>query len=165
MFRVVIAAAMLIAITSCDSGTGSEVLPTQNTGSEVSPTENKTIEYQLAVVDAGGYVPDNDISVARFRSLLEQLSQAYGGSDQQIADQTVKAQELLKNRGVKESLLNIMTGMNKLFPIAKHNQHYAEVLALYIGLRDKGESNEDAVKDLQDLVQHLSGVAGAENAN
>ena len=33
-----------------------------------------TLEYKLAVIDAGGYVSKGHVSVARFRSLLNQLS-------------------------------------------------------------------------------------------
>jgi hypothetical protein len=117
----------------------------------------ESIEYELSTIDAGGYVPRDDITVARFKSLLHQLSQTYSVTPQQIADQTVKAKEMLKDHGVQESLLNIMTGMNQIFTTANHNQDYAGALAMYIELRDKGESNSEAFKDLQDLVAHLGG--------
>jgi len=117
----------------------------------------ESIEYELATIDASGYVPDDDIRVARFKSLLQQLSQTYSGTPQQIGDQTVKAHEMLKDRGVQESLVNIMTGMNQIFTTANHKQDYAGALTIYIGLRNKGESNSEAFRDLQDLVAHLGG--------
>ena len=67
-----------------------------------------SLEYQLATINAAGYVSRDDITVARFRSLLDQLSTTYIENKQQIADMSVKAQQLLKKEGVKESLLNIM---------------------------------------------------------
>jgi hypothetical protein len=47
--------------------------------------------------------------------------------------------------------------MNQIFATANHDQDYATALAMYIELRDKGESNSEAFKDLQDLVAHLGG--------
>jgi hypothetical protein len=76
----------------------------------------------LAFVDAGG-LPD-DVTVNRFRSLLGQLDDKYAGGAQNIADRTVVAQTLLKQKGVSESLLNIMEGMNQILPDGVHNQRY-----------------------------------------
>jgi hypothetical protein len=85
-------------------------------------------------VDAGG-LPD-DVAINRFRSLLGQLDDKYTGGDQLIADQTIKAREVLKDKGVSESLRNIMEGMNQVLPPDAHNQQYAGMLALYITMRD-----------------------------
>jgi len=135
---------------------GSEATATSGHGS-AKASKPESIEYELATIDAGGYVSHDDITVARFKSLLDQLSQTYSVTPQQIADQTVKAKQMLKDRGVQESLMNIMTGMNQIFATANHDQNYATALAMYIELRDKGESNSEAFKDLQDLVAHLGG--------
>jgi len=136
---------------------GSASISSKTSASSARKSNPESIEYELATIDAGGYVPHDDIRVARLKSLLQQLSQTYSGTPQQIGDQTVKAQEMLKDRGVQESLVDIMTGMNQIFTTANHKQDYAGALAMYVELRDKGESNSEAFKDLQDLVAHLGG--------
>ena len=73
-----------------------------------------SIEYKLAVVDSEGYVKKNDIKVARFRSLLKQLSDTCVENKKKIADMTVTAQMELKKLGIKESMLNMMEGMNNV---------------------------------------------------
>ena len=50
----------------------------------------------------------NDIFVARFCSLLRQLSVKYVKNRQQITDMTVKAQQMLRDEGVREKMLNLM---------------------------------------------------------
>ena len=54
------------------------------------------LEYKLAVIEAGGYVPKDHITVARFRSLLKQLQAGYKEDAERIADITVWAQDSLK---------------------------------------------------------------------
>src|SRR5262249_40276114 len=72
------------------------------------------IEYKLAVIEAGGAVPKDDPTVARFRSLLTQLSSSYIETPQRIANLTVWAQKELRKEGVQESLPNIMEGMSQV---------------------------------------------------
>ena len=99
---------------------------------------SESIEYKLATINAGGYVSKDHITVARFRSLLDQLSATFVENKNQIADMSVTAQNLLRKEGIEESLLNIMEGMNKLFPRKIKNQKYAEYAAAYVTLRSKG---------------------------
>ena len=115
------------------------------------------IEYQLALVDAGG-LPD-DVTVNRFRSLLGQLDDKYAGGAQQIADRTVVAQKLLKQKGVSESLLNIMEGLNQILPDGVHDQQYDGMLAMYITMRDKGSSHAEAVESLREASAAIENAA------
>lgn len=122
------------------------------------PHSEAALEYKLAVIDNDGYVSDSDPSVARFRSLLSQLSSTYTEDGEAIADMTVAAQRLLKEKyGVTESLRNIMEGMNQVFYSRIPNQKYAEYVAAYIQLRNKGMAHRQAVESLAALVQGLSG--------
>ena len=114
-----------------------------------------SLEYQLATINAGGYVSRNHITVARFRSLLDQLSSTYIENKQQIADMSVKAQQLLKKDGVEESLLKIMEGMNRLFASRIKNQKYAEYAVAYVSLRIKGQSHSEAIRGLQAILRGL----------
>lgn len=116
---------------------------------------DEPIEYKLAVINAGGYVPKDHITVARFRSLLRQLSKTYVENRQQIADMTVMAQKMLRKEGIEESLLNIMEGMNQLFSTPIENQKYAEYSAAYVTLREKGQSHLQAIQGLKAILESL----------
>lgn len=126
-----------------------------NTGS-TSINESVPIEHQLATINAGGYVSKDHISIARFCSLLNQLSSTYIDDKQPIADMSVKAKEILRENGIEESLLNIMEGMNQIFSRKIGNQKYAEYIAAYIALRVKGQSHTEAIRGLQAILQRMA---------
>ena len=114
-----------------------------------------SLEYKLATINAGGYVSKDHITVARFRSLLNQLSATFVEDNQQIADMSVTAQNLLKKEGIQESLINIMEGMNQLFSRRIENQKYAEYSAAYVTLRSQGQSHTEAVGGLQAILRAM----------
>jgi hypothetical protein len=116
---------------------------------------DESIEYKLASVDAGHPVASHDITVARFRSLLEQLSTKYVEDKGKMAGMTVKAQQLLREQGVNEKMLNIMEGMNKIFSQPFPNQKCAEYVSFYIQFRTKGQSHDEAVNGLRTLLRTL----------
>lgn len=116
---------------------------------------SEPLEYQLATLNAGGYVPKDHITVARFRSLLTQLSATYVENKQQIADMSFTAQQQMRKDGINESLLNIMEGMNQLFTVRIENQKYAEYAAAYVTLRNSGQSHAQALGGLKALLQRL----------
>ena len=116
---------------------------------------SESLEYKLATINADGYVSKDHIIVARFRSLLNQLSATFVEDKQQIADMSVTAQNLLNKDGIPESLINIMEGMNQLFPRKIDNQKYAEYAAAYVTLRSKGKSHTEAIRGLQALLRGL----------
>jgi hypothetical protein len=66
---------------------------------------------------------------------------------------SVHTQNLLKKEGVKESLLNIMEGMNQLFVTPVKNQRFAEYAAAYVTLRQKGDSHAVALRGLQGMLR------------
>lgn len=113
----------------------------------------ETIEYQLACINAGHRVDQDDITIARFRSLFRQLSDTFVENQQQIADMSVKSLQILKQDGISESLLNIMEGMNQLFSTKVSNQKYAEYIAAYLTLRNKGQSHTQAIAGLQGILR------------
>src|SRR5262245_6659508 len=98
-----------LSTVACESGRSTD-------GSAVASTTpaDERIEYKLAVVDRGGYVAPDDLVVARFRSLLEQLSTKWRDTPQRLAEMSVKGRNLLRDKGVAESILNIMEGMNQV---------------------------------------------------
>ncbi len=116
---------------------------------------NETLEYKLAVIDEGGFVSKDHVSVARFKSLLRQLSDTFVENEQQISDMSVRAQQILREDGIRESIINIMEGLNRIFLSKVENQKYAEYSAVYLTLRTKGQSHQDAIEGLKALIQSL----------
>ncbi len=114
-----------------------------------------SLEYKLATINAGGYVSKDNITVARFRSLLRQLELTFIENKQQIADMSVTAQNLLKKDGINESLLNIMEAMNQLFSRKIENQKYAEYASAYVTLRSKGQTHSQATRGLQAILRSM----------
>jgi hypothetical protein len=110
---------------------------------------NMKLEYKLATVDAGYRVQPDDISIARFGSLLDQLANKYVEDRIKIADVTVAAMNILREKGLREKLLNIMEGLNSIFYEPLQNQKYAQHVAIYVTLRNKGESHFGAVSGLR----------------
>ena len=84
-------------------------------------------EYKLAVINAGTYVPEDHVTVARFRYLLQVMEGKTTNSKQQISDMSVACVEMLKNQyGVKVKLLDLMESVNKAIP-SDVKMDYAEV--------------------------------------
>jgi len=118
-----------------------------------SASADESIEHKLASIDAKFQVPKNHITIGRFRSLLRQLSNTFVESKQEISDMTVIGQNLLRKEGIKESLLNIMEGMNQLFSTPSQNQKYSEYISAYVVLRAEGQTHSDAILDLKAVLQ------------
>jgi hypothetical protein len=116
---------------------------------------DEPIEYKLAVIDAGSYVSKDHITVARFRSLLHQLTSKFIEDRAKIADMTVKAQQLLREQGINEKMLGIMEGINRLFPRRFPNQQYGEYVAVYVTARIQGLSHNEALGGLQAFLEAL----------
>jgi len=117
--------------------------------------KQESMEYMLATIEKG-YVSRDDPIIARFRSLLEQLDAKFIENKTQIGDMSVAAQKLLREEeGIKESLLNIMEGMNQLFSSESTNLKYPEYASAYMVLRRKGQSHHEAIEGLRAILQTL----------
>lgn len=91
---------------------------------------NKPLEYKLAVINANGIVAEDDITVTRFRYLLDTLEIKSGYSRQQIGDMTVSAQELIRSEYGKDiTVLDLMEKANSAMSTGT-DLNYKEVLAL-----------------------------------
>jgi hypothetical protein len=121
----------------------------------ISNISAQSIAYKLATLEKDGYVSENDLMVKRFDNLLGQLDNKYVENEQQLGDMTYKAKQLLEERGIKESMIKMMEGMNLLFNQKLENQKYAEYISSYIVLRTKGQNHDEAVKGLQELLKSL----------
>ncbi|MFW6172244.1 MAG: hypothetical protein ACOC5T_00665 [Elusimicrobiota bacterium] len=151
---------IIVAVSIIVLGVISYYIAREEQEKEISSSyaqEEKTesLEYKLATIEKG-YVSRDDIIIRRFRSLLSQLSSSYVENKQQIADMTVKAQEILREEeGIKESLLNMMEGMNQILFQKVENQKYSEYMAAYMALRRKGQSHNEAIYGLKGIVETL----------
>jgi hypothetical protein len=118
-------------------------------------SSEQALEYKLAVVDRGGYVAPDDMRVARFRSLLEQLSTKYVEKPQEIADMSVMLQNLLREKGISETMQNMMEGLNQVMDQPIGNQKFAEYGAMYVQLRDSGRSHTEAISTIRGALREL----------
>jgi len=95
-------------------------------------TRINKLAYQLATINNGGYISKSDITITRFKYLLRTLDKKTFESKQNIADMTVKCQQMLrKNYGVEKGLLEIMENLNDSIPSGTKVK-YAEIITLYI---------------------------------
>ena len=114
---------LLLAAAACgDDGTGGG-----GAGSE-------SLEYKLAVVSAGGFVKEDDPSVARFRALLDSLEAKCTEGREKIADMAVKSQELLKDKGVDLTVLRVMQNADASIPDGFGESPCADIFATLVTL-------------------------------
>ena len=100
----------------------------------VSQTDEKPLEYKLATINARGFVPDDDLAISRFRFLLQDLESRTKNTKQQIADGSVKGQQILRERYGKEiGLLDLMEQARNSIP-QNLKVDYAEIIAALITL-------------------------------
>jgi hypothetical protein len=144
-----VGAALVLGVTGCGDAKQDTATPVADSNA------GKPMEYLLAKIDEGGDPTDGDIKVARFKSLLDQLTQSFKENKQQVSDMTVAAQGEMRKEGVEEPLLDIMEDMNQILPTHLANQSYAEYVTAYITLREKGYSREKARDGVHDLVQAI----------
>ena len=94
-----------------------------------------TWEYTLACLDAGYHLPQDDLSVSRFRYLLKSLESKTHNTQAEISDMTGKAREILREEyGIDETLLSLMEEADYSIPPGTRMK-YQEVLAALIILK------------------------------
>lgn len=99
---------------------------------ELQIGEERTPEHNLAIIHEGWKVPEDHTTVFRFRYLLRQLDAQCIQSKQEIADMTVKAQQVIREeRGIKINLLSMVEEINKTMKVyhPEGDGDYAELLA------------------------------------
>ncbi len=114
-----------------------------------------SLAQQLTLLDDYGHRNDNSIIVNRFRYLLDSLSNSFNEDKQDIAEITFICKKMLADRGVDESLLNIMEGFNSIFEKKTGYTRYKEYVAAYIQSRAKGATHEATIKGLNDIVKSV----------
>jgi hypothetical protein len=113
------------------------VAPKTDKGTSASSStaqSNEPLEYQMAVINAGGYVSHDDVTVTRFAYLLDTLTSKTSNTRQQIADLTVNGQNVLRSKYGKDvKLLDLMEAANRSIA-AGVTAKYAEVMAVLVML-------------------------------
>jgi hypothetical protein len=140
-------AVLVLTACGCGAGGGSGTTNGPRAGTAARSQTPETTEYKLAVVDAGTYVKPEDIVVARFRSLLSQLSTRWRETPTRIADMSVAAKQQLRKVGIDQQILGFMEGMNLITPVA--GKGFPEYTSLYIVMRNQGRSHEVAIAALK----------------
>ena len=92
------------------------------------------LEYQLAVINKGHYVNADDITVVRFRYLLNSLASKTTSSKQEIADITVKARQIARDEyGKQLTILGLMEDANRAIPTGSSVKvNYKEIIAIIL---------------------------------
>jgi len=139
-----IAIALLTFCGCGEDGRGASANRTPAAGQTQTPD---TIEYKLAVVDAGTYVKPDDIVVARFRSLVSQLSTRWAETPTRIADMSVAAKQQLSKFGIDQKILGFLEGMNLITPV--EGKGFPEYASLYVVMRNQGQSHDVAMAALR----------------
>jgi len=76
----------------------------------------ETLEYKMAVINAGGFVEPNDPIVAQFATLLNSLEGKCTEDREGISGMSITTQRLLSENSVNLSLLEVLTHMNNALP-------------------------------------------------
>ena len=73
----------------------------------------QTVEYQLAIQNAGGLLPENHPSIEQFKPLVASLDAKYPEDPQKIADLSIEARRTLQAAGLTDTLLSLMQQVDK----------------------------------------------------
>jgi len=76
----------------------------EETKTEVS----NSLEYKVASIDAGKFIPESDLSIARVKVLLAAAEDVYGTPKQQVADFVVNAHEVAKQQGAAVGVIDLL---------------------------------------------------------
>ncbi|MEA3414247.1 MAG: hypothetical protein U9Q99_01850 [Nanoarchaeota archaeon] len=107
--------------------------------SNAQDSTEESIEDKLATINAGKYIEKDDITINRFRYLLDTLEKKTKNTKQEIADMSVAALEKVAKEkyGLDITLLELMEGANNSIPeeaMGTDAVNYAEIVVLYIEL-------------------------------
>jgi hypothetical protein len=124
-----------------------------------APSNATTAEYRLASADSPYGVPDA-ATVARFATLLRELSVNYGERPERIAEVSLTGRDILRDKRVTESLATTMGALNAIvdspsFPSRLGKDPYADFLTFYIVHRSNGTSSAAAVANLRGVAREL----------
>jgi len=103
------------------------------TSSSPKETKDPSVEYQLAVINEGGYVDEDDTVVDEFKSLIESIDKKVVEGPTEIGDILVTAQEILwDNYKIRISLLELTRNLDESIPDGTTGLKFEEIAVAYI---------------------------------
>jgi hypothetical protein len=110
----------------------------RSTESATSQTQSgcQSLECQLVSINVGYVVTESHQQVSHFWMLLDRIQGKVRNTRQEIADITVKSQQLLRNKGQRIGLLELMSALDTSLPdsAASLGLNFAEVAAMVVTL-------------------------------
>ena len=100
--------------------------------------QESSLEFKLAVVHRGGYVPENDPLVAEFATALDRLEAKCPEDRPTLGDMGVTGQRLLAADGINEPLLDVFQNWRASIPDYAEDGDVgpcADIMAAYVALR------------------------------
>ena len=147
---VLVIALTTLACTSEEDDTddpGSDQTPTATVTPEVTPDDGNgdglpdttaysedDSEYQLAVLDAGGFVPLDDPVIDTYANLLDSIDPKCEEDRTLIGDQALTATQLLADEGISVTILEALQGMDGSIPEGSVTLSCAEIAAAWVVL-------------------------------
>ena len=123
MLPLLAAALLLTAMAGCEK-------EAEQPDTTVKPTKiSATPEYQLAVQNARGYVPENDPTVTQFRTVLASLDAKYPEDAQRIAILSIEGKSTLDSSGALQSMLQMVQSIDKA---GGTHKDYASAVNAYV---------------------------------
>jgi len=107
-----------------------------------SPAAEASFAYQLAVVQTGAPVPEDDPLVGQFDEVLNSLEATCPESRERLANMGVKGREILLEEGIDESLLEHFKNWRLAVQDEAQEGEFAKcssVLSAYIASRAEGD--------------------------
>lgn len=100
---------------------------------ERQDTNGRSMVHNLAIINSSGSVAKDDVTINRFKYLLESIASKTKNTQQEIGDMSVKSVQILKEEYGREiNILDFMESANDAIPPEIAEMDYAEVCASMI---------------------------------
>lgn len=117
------------------------------------------MEYKVAVIDAGLYLPQTDSSVDRARRLLVAVSKIYGITPERAADMAAKVKQIAQKEGIGISVLDLFDWSLVACERTCTDRDLADFLAMYATARSKaGQTHHQTMRGLLLITQAAKGM-------
>lgn len=97
------------------------------------PQPKESYEYMLATID-NGYVTRDSDTVKIYKRLLDRLETKYSNSRKKIADVSVAAKEMIEKTGRRQSVIDILMGLDNAVSSDMPKQDVAEMAAMIVAI-------------------------------
>lgn len=116
---------------------------------------NATTAETLSMLETMDFSRPEPLLANRFESLLQQLDTKYNESAEEIAKLTLEARGLLRDKGINESMLAIMEGLNLIITTPKAGIPYSMTATFYVMNRDQGYTHDASLRMIKGVAAPL----------